>query len=155
MNVQVSASWLFGISTIVALWIAPDKSAALVAAGLLLGGLMGAWLLAWVGRARATRVALLGCLGLAVTAGAAMLALYAVMSGSLAAEAQSSAINANVLAGALVISLAMGAMGAVWLWAQLVPSPRWWTVSYTHLDVYKRQGYRRVRGGERCHPTHR
>jgi O-antigen ligase len=129
MNVQVSASLLFALSTIVALWIAPDKRAALVAAALLLGGLMGAWLLAWAGRARPTRVALLGCLGLAVTAGAAMLALYAEVSGSLAAEAKFNAINANVLAGALVISLAMGAMGAVWLWAQVICMRRWWTVA--------------------------
>ena len=106
---RVTASLLFGFSTMIALWNAPDPAAALVAASLLLLGLGAAWVVAWAGRVRQRRVTLLGLLGLAATA------LGAVLSGAALLLQDASAINPNVLAGALALLLALGVPGALWL----------------------------------------
>jgi O-antigen ligase len=108
-----------------ALWIAPDKSSALLAAALLLAGLFGAWLLAWAGRQRRTRAAVLGGVGLAATALAAALALYALCVGTLDSDGDGAAVNANVLAAGLLVLLALGATGGLWVRTRLIATRRW------------------------------
>ena len=124
-RVRLSASLLFGISTMTALWIAPDKSSALLAAALLLAGLFGAWLLAWAGRQRRTRAAVLGGVGLAATTLAAVLAFYALCVGTLDSTGAGAAVNANVLAAGLLVLLAAGATGGVWVRTGLGITRRW------------------------------
>ncbi len=114
-----------------AVWIAPDKSTALLAAVLLLAGLLGAWLLAWAGRQRRTRVTVLGGVGLAATALAAALAFYALGVGSLDSRGDGAAVNANVLAAGLLVLLAIGVPGGLWARTRLVATRRWeaWAVA--------------------------
>jgi len=113
--VRVTASWLFGATTLVAVAIAPEVSAAFVVGALLLSGLSGAWLLAWGGRSRQTRTQLLGWVGVAATLLGAALTVYTVRNGGLTTDGGGAAVNPNVLAAALSPLLALGAAGGVWL----------------------------------------
>jgi O-antigen ligase len=127
--VRVTASFLFTISTLAAVWIAPDTGAALAAGMLLLVGLAGAWLLAWAGRSRRTLPSLLGGVGIAATILGAALTLYALRTGGLATDGVGAAVNANVLAAALAPLLALGAAGGAWLVMGRRSRRRaWWVV---------------------------
>ena len=122
---RVTASLLFAFSTLLAVAIAPQPGDALAAGALLLAGLVGAWLLAWAGRARRTRIPLLGGVGLAATGLAMALVLYALRSGGLATDGAGAAVNPNVLAAALAPLLALGATGGVWLALRGMQTRRW------------------------------
>ncbi len=123
---RVTASLLFAFSTLLAVAIAPQPGDALAAGALLLAGLLGAWLLAWLGRARRTRTPLLGSVGLAATGLALALVSYALRSGGLATDGAGVAVNPNVLAAALAPLLALGATGGVWLASKGTHTHRWW-----------------------------
>lgn len=109
------ASLLFSVSTLAAIAISPTPGDALMFGALLLTGLAGAWLLAWMGRSQRTRPELLGIVGLAATALGAALTLYTLRMGGLATDGAGATVNANVLAAALAPLLALGAAGGVWL----------------------------------------
>lgn len=130
MGVRVMASLLFGVSTLLSMAISPVPSDALMASALLLGGLTGAWLLAWAGRLHRTRTLLLGGVGLAATILGAALTLYALRTGGLTTDGAGVAVNANVLAAALAPLLALGAAGGAWLVLMGRRSRRraWWVV---------------------------
>lgn len=125
----MTASLLLGVSTLTAIAISPAPGDALMFGALLLTGLAGAWMLAWAGRLRHTRTALLGIAGLAVTVLGAALTLYALRMGGLATDGAGAAVNPNVLASALAPLLALGAAGGVWLvlmGRQRTPHQAWW-----------------------------
>lgn len=115
IGVRATASMLFSISTLVAVVIAPEPGAALVAAGLLLSGLAGAWLLAWGGYSRCRRTILISGAGVAATIVGAVLTLYALHDDGLAPDGAGAAVNPNVLAAALAPLLALGVAGGAGL----------------------------------------
>lgn len=127
---RVTASLLLGASTLVAVVIAPDVSAALVAGGLVLSGLAGAWLLAWAGRSLQTRIQLSGWVSVAATLLGGALTFYAIRTGGLMTDGSGAAVNPNVLAAALTPLLASGAAGGVWLAPTRRRSRQWiWWVA--------------------------